>query len=100
MAMTVLVTRNASDRIRGFLASSMLELAAGVYVAASMSPAVRDKVWTVVTQWIDPGASAIVLWQDKTAIGLISSQVVGEPPMAIRDMDGLLVACRLSSLKS
>jgi len=100
MAMTVLVTRNASDRIRGFLASSMLEMAAGVYVAASMSPAVRDKVWAVVTQWIDPGASAIVLWQDKTAIGLISSQVVGEPPMAIRDMNGLLVACRLSSLKS
>jgi len=78
----------------------MLEMAAGVYVAASMSPAVRDKVWAVVTQWIDTDASAIILWQDKTAIGLISSQVVGEPPIAIRDMDGLLVACCPSSLKS
>lgn len=94
MAMTVLVTRNVSDRIRGFLASSMLELAAGVYVGANMSPAVRDKVWAVVLQWIDPGASAIILWQDKTAIGLISSQVVGEPPIAISDIDGLLVSRR------
>lgn len=94
MAMTVLVTRNASDRIRGFLASSMLELAAGVYVGASMSPAVRDKVWAVVAQWIGSEASAIILWQDKTAIGLISSQVVGEPPIAISDIDGLLVSRR------
>lgn len=94
MAMTVLVTRSASDRIRGFLASSMLELAAGVYVSANMSPAVRDKVWVVVTQWIDPEASAIILWQDKSAIGLISSQVVGEPPIAIADVDGLLVSRR------
>jgi CRISPR-associated protein Cas2 len=94
MAMTVLVTRNASDRTRGFLASSMLELAAGVYVAANMTPAVRDKVWAVVTQWIDSEASAIILWQDKTAIGLISSKVIGEPPIAISDIDGLLVSRR------
>jgi CRISPR-associated protein Cas2 len=94
MVMTVLVTRNASDRIRGFLASSMLELAAGVYVAANMTPKVRDKVWNVVLQWIEPSSSAIILWQDKSAIGLISSQVVGEPPIAISDIDGLLVSRR------
>ena len=94
MSMTILVTRNASDRVRGFLASSMLELAAGVYVAAHMTPKVRERVWDVVVQWIDSSGSAIVIWQDKSAVGLISSRVVGEPPISITDIDGLLVARR------
>jgi CRISPR-associated protein Cas2 len=94
MAMTVLVTRNVSDKIRGFLSSSMLELAAGVYVAATMTPAVRTRVWNVVTEWIEPSASAIVLWQDRAAIGLISTQVIGEPTIALSDIDGLLVSRR------
>lgn len=34
MSMTLVVTRNVSDRVRGFLASSMLELASAAYVAA------------------------------------------------------------------
>lgn len=45
MPMTVVVTRNVSDRVRGFLSSSMLELAPGVYSGARMSSAVRQRVW-------------------------------------------------------
>ena len=44
MPMTVLVTRNAPMRYRGFLASCMLELAAGVYTSPRMTRAVRERV--------------------------------------------------------
>jgi CRISPR-associated endoribonuclease Cas2 subtype I-E len=37
MSMTVVVTRNVSDRIRGFLSSSMLELAPKHYLEISSS---------------------------------------------------------------
>jgi len=51
MAMTVLVTRNAADRVRGFLASCMCEVAPGVYVSGTMNKAVRTRVWTVMQRW-------------------------------------------------
>ena len=41
----VVVARAASDRIRGFLASSMLEITPGVYVVPRMNPRVRETVW-------------------------------------------------------
>ncbi|NLG68436.1 MAG: type I-E CRISPR-associated endoribonuclease Cas2, partial [Firmicutes bacterium] len=51
MSTTVIVTRNVSDRIRGFLASSMLELAPGVYCGFRLSPAVRARIWGVLEEW-------------------------------------------------
>lgn len=43
--MTVVVTRNVEERYRGFLASCMLEIAAGVYTGPRMTTGVRDRVW-------------------------------------------------------
>ncbi|WP_460034964.1 type I-E CRISPR-associated endoribonuclease Cas2e [Methylothermus subterraneus] len=51
MSMTVVVTRNVSPRMRGFLASTMLELAPGVYSAPRLSPAVRARIWAVLEEW-------------------------------------------------
>ena len=45
MAMTVVVTRNVEARYRGFLASAMLEVAPGVYVAPEMSKG--ERIWSV-----------------------------------------------------
>jgi len=99
MTMTVVVTRNVSDRIRGFLASSMLELAPGVYSAPKMSTAVRDRVWKAVTEWFaaERKASAVILWADPTQPGGQSIQVLGLPPVNVVDLDGLLITHRLNS---
>ncbi|MCP2899144.1 type I-E CRISPR-associated endoribonuclease Cas2e, partial [Salmonella enterica subsp. enterica serovar Typhimurium] len=66
MSMTVVVTRNISSRVRGFLASAMLELAPGVYSAPRISPAVRDRVWDVLKDWFpnERDASLIMIWQE------------------------------------
>lgn len=96
MSMTVIVTRNVSGRMRGFLASSMLELAPGVYSAPKMSPSVRERVWRVVTEWFtaEQEASVILLWADPAQPGGQSVKTLGLPPVNLIDLDGLLVTHR------
>ena len=96
MSMTVIVTRNVSNRIRGFLASSMLEMAPGVYSAPQISPAVRDRIWSVLNEWFyaDQDASIIMLWEDTAVAGGQNARVVGLPPVKLVDLDGLLIAHR------
>jgi CRISPR/Cas system-associated endonuclease Cas1 len=48
MSMTVIATRNVEPKVRGFLASVMLEVGPGVYCAPRISPAVRDRIWSVM----------------------------------------------------
>ena len=65
--MTVVVTRNAPDRYRGFLASCMLELAPGVYTSPQMSKAVRDRVWAVCCEWagaLPDDGGVLMTWRD------------------------------------
>lgn len=81
MAMTVVVTRNAEGRVRGFLASTMLEIASGVYTSPTMTNAVRDRVWSVLEKW-DVGArgdSAVMTWPDANAPGGQAVRILGEP---------------------
>ena len=49
MSMTMVVTSDVAPRIRGFLASCMLEVASGVYVSPLMTRAVRERVWNVIS---------------------------------------------------
>jgi CRISPR-associated protein Cas2 len=72
----------------------MLEMSAGVYVAPKLSAEVRDRIWEVVTKWVDKDGAATLLWQDNTAIGRISSLSIGETSISLADIDGLLVARR------
>ena len=51
MALTVLITRDVEDRYRGFLASTMLELAPGVYASPNLSARAREKIWGVLADW-------------------------------------------------
>jgi CRISPR-associated protein Cas2 len=66
VTMTVVVTRNVEGRVRGFLASAMLEIGAGVYTAPVMSPAVRERIWAVLVKWAvgSRGDSALMTWSD------------------------------------
>ncbi|MFZ0257651.1 MAG: type I-E CRISPR-associated endoribonuclease Cas2e [Gammaproteobacteria bacterium] len=96
MSMTVVVTRNVSDRIRGFLASSMLELAPGVYTAPRINPAVRKRIWKVLQDWfqVEIEASIIMLWSDPQMPGGQSVNVLGLPPIELVALDGLVVSRR------
>jgi CRISPR-associated protein Cas2 len=96
MSMTVIVTRNVSARVRGFLASVMLELAPGVYSAPRISPAVRDRVWSVLDEWFpnEQDASITMIWQDRDTPGGQAVRTLGIPPVNIVEVDGLLLARR------
>lgn len=92
--MTVVVTRNVSNRIRGFLASSMLEVAPGVYSGARISVGVRERVWDVLEDWFaaEEDASIVMVWRDSKMPGGQSVQILGAPPVDLIDCDGLVVA--------
>lgn len=96
MSLTVIVTRDVDARYRGFLTSVMLEISAGVYVAPDMSSGVRERVWTVLTDWWEKlqRGSLVMVWRDKTAAGHLRIEALGEPPKKIVDADGILLVKR------
>ena len=71
MAMTVIVTRNAPDRMRGFLASCSCEISPGVYTAPRMCKAVRERVWSVIEHWygLVDDCSVTMTWIDRESPG-------------------------------
>lgn len=96
MSMTVVVTRSVSMRVRGFLASTMLEVAPGVYSAPRISPAVRERVWQVLQDWFpnERDASIVMLWQEREMPGGQAMRALGIPPVELIDVDGLLLTRR------
>ena len=96
MSMTVVVTRNVSDRMRGFLASTMLELAPGVYSSPRLNVAVRERIWEVAEEWFtaETEASFVMLWADSQKPGGMSVRVLGLPPVELVEVDGLILSCR------
>jgi CRISPR-associated protein Cas2 len=99
MSMTVIVTRNVSDRIRGFLASSMLELAPGVYSSPRQSAAVRDRVWQVLEDGFqyELEASIVMVWQEPHMPGGQAVRVLGLPPIEFVAADGIVLSRRATS---
>ena len=92
MSMTVVVTRNAPDRYRGFLASCMLELAPGVYTSPDMSPAVRNRVWTVCCEWagvLPDDGGVLMTWREKQMPSGQAVLTLGWPKKELVELDGL-----------
>ena len=96
MPLTIVVTRDVEDRYRGFLTSAMLEIAPGVYVSPNMSAGVRNRVWSIISNWHQAlGRGSITLvWRDKTVTGSLRIETLGEPPKRIVDADGVLLVKR------
>lgn len=96
MSMTVVVTRNVSSRVRGFVASVMLEIAPGVYSAPRISPAVRQRVWEVLQDWFpnERDASVVMLWHERDQPGGQAVRTLGTPPIEFVDVDGMVLARR------
>ena len=96
MPLTMIVTRDVELRYRGFLTSMMLEVAPGVYVAPDMSVAVRERVWSVMSEWWNTlgRGSLTLVWRDTKVQGNLRIQNLGEPPKSIVDADGVLLVKR------
>jgi len=92
----VVITRDVEDRYRGFLASAMLELAAGVYASPSLTKGARERVWSVLTDWHDQlGRGSITLvYPDKQADGGLAVMHLGEPNRKVVRIDGVLLTIK------
>ena len=66
-AMLVIVLENAPPRLRGRLASWLLEIRAGVYVG-NYSAKVRDHIWAQVEEGIEEG-NAVIAWRTNNEAG-------------------------------
>ena len=91
--MTVIVTRDVADRYHGFLASIMPEVATGVFTSPDLSRGVRERVWTVLSDWwaTRPGGSILMVWKDDQSPGRLGVASLREPSRALADIDGALV---------
>lgn len=96
MAMTIVVTRNVEARVRGFLASTMLEIASGVYTAPRWTPAVRDRVWAVLVKWGvgEREDSVVMTWPDSKSPGGQAVRVLGELPLELRETPSVVLTRR------
>lgn len=96
MPMALVVTRNVEARYRGFLASVMLEIAPGMYVAPNLTASVRTRVWSVLSDWWAAlgSGSIVMVWRDNKAPGNLRIETLGEPPKRIVDADGILLVRR------
>ncbi len=98
MALTVLITRDVEDRYRGFLSSTMLELAPGVYASPNLSTRAREKIWSVVSDWhahLGHGSLTLV-YPDRQADGGLAVRSVGTPVRTAVRLDGILLTTRVN----
>lgn len=93
MALVTIITRDVAERFRGFLASVMLEVAPCTYVSPRMSKGVRERVWSVMTQWhaTEPDGSIIMIWRDRESTGGIGLAHLGTPSKTLIEVDGMWV---------
>ena len=96
MPLCIVVTRNVEDRYRGFLGSTMLELAPGLYAQPRMSAGVRERLWAVVESWHDAlqGGSIVMAWGESRASGSLGLRMLGEPPKDVIEHEGILLVRR------
>ena len=89
--MTVIVTVNVESRYREFLASAMLEIAAGVYTSPNITSGIRDRIWEVLSEWYyQLGQGSIVMtWRDPSAATGQEIRTLGESPKEMVDADGV-----------
>ncbi|SDO20424.1 CRISPR-associated protein, Cas2 family [Filomicrobium insigne] len=96
MPLCIVVTRDVEMRYRGFLGSVMLELSPGLYIGPNLSKGVRERVWSVVSDWhasLQTG-SVVMAWRDRSAPGGIRVQSLGEPPKDLVKHEGSLLVRR------
>jgi len=97
MSMTIAVTRNTPGRFHGFLASCMLEIAPGVYVAPRMKKSVRERVWETILDWeefLDTDAGVVLFWKSRTAPSGLGVRLLGWPKKDLLEHEGVWLTVR------
>ena len=96
MPMCVIVTRDVPSRFRGFLGSCMLEIAPGVYTQPDMSVSVRERTWTVLSDWWSyyGQGSVVMTWAAPNTSERQGVLVLGEPAKDMVEYDGLYLVRR------
>ena len=96
MSMCVIVTRDVPARFRGFLGSCMLEIAPGVYTQPNMSASVRQRAWTVLSDWwaYYGQGSVVMTWAAPNTQERQGVSVLGKPAKDIVKCDGLYLVRR------
>lgn len=97
MSMTIAVTRNAPGRFRGFLASCMVEIVPGVYVAPHMKKAVRERVWKTVLDWtslLPSDGGVVMFWKSQSAPSGLGVRLVGWPKKELVGHEGVWLVRR------
>jgi CRISPR-associated protein Cas2 len=96
MSLVVIVTRDVADRFRGFLSSTMLEIAPTVYISPRMNAGVRLRIWNVLTDWheTEPHGSIVMVWRDMNETGSVGIANLGSPPRELIEIDGLWLTKR------
>jgi CRISPR-associated protein Cas2 len=96
MSLVVIVTRDVADRFRGFLASTMLEIAPTVYLSPRMNAGVRSRIWDVLSDWhgAEPRGSIVMVWRDVNETGGVGIANLGSPPRELVEIDGLWLTKR------
>ena len=91
--MTVVVTSALPDRFRGFLASSMCEIAPGVFTSPNMNDGVRRRVWAVLCEWFAhvQGGSVVMTWPSKHEPGGQGLLTLGLPKRELVAHDGMVL---------
>lgn len=94
--MTVVVCVNAPGRVRGFLASCMLEIAPGVYTAPEMTEASRNRIWNVLESWWDewPETSLVMTWVAPSKPGGQGLRSLGQPPRDLITTESVVLVRR------
>lgn len=96
MGLTVVVTREVTNRYRGFLSSVMLEIAPCTYISPRMNSGVRARTWKVMNEWYDaePAGSIVMLWRDTNEVGGVGIKILGMPSKELIEQDGLWLTRR------
>lgn len=93
MGMTIAVTRDVAQRVRGFLASTMSEIAPGVYAAPRLNPQVRQRILAVLHEWqAELGGGVTLMWEQKSAVGGLGLATIGAPARELVELDGLFLS--------
>lgn len=92
MSLTVIVARNAPARVHGFLRSSMVEIAAGVYVSVFLTKRAREQIWEELLPFGDGECSLVMVAEDSANPQRCCTWCSGTPRRDLLVLDGMLIS--------
>jgi CRISPR-associated protein Cas2 len=59
-----------------------------------MNPAVRERLWKVVSGWFDElgGGSLVMVWREAGLAGGLGIKCLGVPPRGLIDVEGIVLS--------